>query len=43
MTNFIKKDWGIPKIPDKTFVTKWSNPVKLGRKRKVWYVFLRVF
>ena len=30
-------------IPDKIFGTKWSNPVKLNRKRKVWYLFLRVF
>ena len=27
-------------IPDKT---KWSNPVKLDWKRKVWYLFLHVF
>ena len=30
-------------IPKKIFGTKWSNPVKLDRKRKVWYLFLRVF
>ena len=30
-------------IPDKIFGTKWSNPVKPDRKRKGWYVFLRVF
>ena len=30
-------------IPDKIFGTKWSNPVKLDRRRKVWYLFLRVF
>ena len=30
-------------IPDKTFGIKWSNPVKLDRQRKVWYVFLHVF
>ena len=30
-------------IPGKIFGTKWSNPVKLERKRKVWYLFLRVF
>ena len=30
-------------IPDKIFGTKWSNPVKLNRKRKVWYLLLRVF
>ena len=32
-----------PTIPDKIFGTKWSNPVKLDRKRKVWYLLLRVF
>ena len=32
-----------PAIPDKIFGTKWSNPVKLDRKRKVWYLLLRVF
>ena len=31
------------KIPDKIFGTKWSNPVKLDRKGKVWYLFLHVF
>ena len=30
-------------ILDKIFGTKWSNPVKLDRKRKAWYQFLRVF
>ena len=30
-------------ITEKIFGTKWSNPVKLNRKRKVWYLFLRVF
>ena len=30
-------------ILGKTFGTKWSNPVKLDKKRKVWYLFLRVF
>ena len=30
-------------IPDKIFGTKWSNPVKLDRKRNVRYQFLRVF
>ena len=30
-------------IPDKIFGTKLSNPVKLDRKRKVWYLFLHVF
>ena len=28
-------------IWDKIFGIKWNNPVKLDRKRKVWYVFLR--
>ena len=26
-------------ILEKTFGTKWSNPVKLDRKRKVWCLF----
>ena len=30
-------------IPDKIFGTKWRNPVKLDRRRKVWYLFLRAF
>ena len=30
-------------IPDKIFGTKWSNPLKVDRRRKVWYLFLRVF
>ena len=30
-------------ILDKIFGTKWSNPVKLDMKRKVWYLFWRVF
>ena len=30
-------------IADKIFGTKWTNPVKLDRKRKVWYLFLHVF
>ena len=30
-------------ISYKIFQIKWSNPVKLEIKRKVWYVFLRVF
>ena len=30
-------------IPDKIFGTKWSNLVKLDKRRKVWYLFLRVF
>ena len=32
-----------PAIPDKIYGTKWINPVELGMKRKVWYLFLRVF
>ena len=30
-------------IPDIIFETKWSNPVKLVKRIKVWYLFLRVF
>ena len=30
-------------ILDKIFGTKWSNPVKLDRKRKIWYLFMHVF
>ena len=30
-------------ILDKIFGTKWSNPVKMERERKLWYLFLRVF
>ena len=33
----------VPTIPDNIFETKWNNPVKLDRKRKVWYLFLHVF
>ena len=33
----------IDAIPDKIFGTKWSNPVKLDRKKKVLYLFLGVF
>ena len=33
----------VPTIPNKIFGTKWRTPVKLDRKRKVWYLFLRVF
>ena len=29
-------------IPDKISETKWNNPVKLDRKRKVWYMLLHV-
>ena len=32
-----------PTIPDKIFGTKSNNPVKLDRRRKVWYLFLCVF
>ena len=32
-----------PTIPDKIVGTKWSNPVKMDRKKKVWYLFLHVF
>ena len=28
--------------PGKNILNKWSNPVKLERKRKVWYLFLCV-
>ena len=31
----------ITTIPDKVCGTKWNNPVKLDRRRKVWYLFLR--
>ena len=30
-------------IPDKIFGTKCSNPVKLDKKKKVWYLFLQFF
>ena len=30
-------------IPDIIFGTTWSNPVKLDRKIKVWYLLLRYF
>ena len=30
-------------IPEKIFGTKWNNPVKWDKRRKVWYLFLRVF
>ena len=33
----------IPRFPDKIFETKWRDPVKLDRKRKVCYLFLRLF
>ena len=28
---------------DKIFETKWRNPVKLDKERKVWYLFFRAF
>ena len=34
---------GSPTILDKIFGTKWGNPVKLDRKRKVSYLFLSAF
>ena len=37
------KNLFVQTIPDKIFGTKWSNPVKLDRKRKVLYLFLRAF
>ena len=48
----MSKNWGWKKTgprKDKTFAcsdnlgTKWSNPVKLDRKRRVWCLLLRVF
>ena len=33
----------VPSVMDKISGTKQRNPVKLGRTRKVWYLFLRVF
>ena len=32
-----------PAIPDKIFGTKWSNPVKLDKRRKVCYLFYACF
>ena len=29
--------------PGQNIGTEWSNPVKLDRKRKVWYLFLCFF
>ena len=31
------------KILDKIFGTKWNNPVKMDKRRKVLYLLLRVF
>ena len=30
-------------MPDKILGTKWSNPVKLDRNKKGWYLLLSVF
>ena len=35
-----KQNW---ENPGQNIWNKWSNPVILGRKRKVWYLLLRVF
>ena len=32
----------LPTIPQTLFGTKWGNLVKLDKKRKVWYLLLRV-
>ena len=32
-----------PAIPDKISGAIWKNPVKLDKKRKVWYQVLHVF
>ena len=32
-----------PAISYKIFRTKWSTPIKLERKIKVWYLYFRVF
>ena len=37
------KNWLAKTIPDKIFETKWRNPIKLERKKKVWYLFLCAF
>ena len=34
-----RKSLIVQTIPDKIFGTKWSNPVKLDNKKKVWYLF----
>ena len=44
----MRQPWNIsvnllPTISDKIFGSKWNNPVKLERRRKVWYLYLRVF
>ena len=43
ITKNFKKNRKLPIIPDKIVGTKWNNPVKLDRRRKVWYLLLRVF
>ena len=43
ITKNLKKNRKLPIIPDKIVGTKWNNPVKLDRRRKVWYLLLRVF
>ena len=30
-------------IPDKILGAKWTNPVKLDRGRKIWFLILPVF
>lgn len=41
------KPWIIPRWPttvlDKIFGRKWTNPVKLDRTIKVWYLLSRAF
>ena len=43
ITEHLKSLHNLSTIPDKLFGTKWSNPVKLNKKREVWYLLLRVF
>ena len=31
--------YAVQAIPDKTFGTKWNNPVKFDRNREFWYLF----
>ena len=38
----VKNSFAQP-IADKILGAKWTNAVKLDRKRKVWYLFLSVF
>ena len=37
------KSWLAQTIPDKVFGIKRSTSVKLDKKTKVWYLFLRAF